>query len=32
VIKQNIARFCREGIDPRRICYFAADALRRLPI
>jgi hypothetical protein len=27
VLKQTIARLCAEGIDPRRICYFAADAL-----
>lgn len=27
VIKQTIARLCREGVDPRCICYFAADAL-----
>ena len=27
VLKQTIARLCREGVDPRRICYFAADAL-----
>jgi len=27
VLKQTIARLCAEGVDPRRICYFAADAL-----
>ncbi len=27
VLKQTISRLCAEGIDPRRICYFAADAL-----
>ena len=27
VLKQTVARLCAEGVDPRRICYFAADAL-----
>jgi predicted AAA+ superfamily ATPase len=27
VLKQTIARLCHAGVDPRRICYFAADAL-----
>lgn len=27
LLKQTISRLCRTGIDPRRICYFAADAL-----
>jgi predicted AAA+ superfamily ATPase len=27
VLKQCIARLCADGVDPRRICYFAADAL-----
>ncbi len=27
VLKQTIDRLCRAGIDPRRICYFAADTL-----
>ncbi|HEU5319021.1 MAG TPA: ATP-binding protein [Chloroflexota bacterium] len=27
LLKQTIARLCAEGVDPRRICYFAADAL-----
>jgi uncharacterized protein len=27
LLKQTIARLCTEGVDPRRICYFAADAL-----
>ena len=27
VLKQAIVRLCRAGIDPRRICFFAADAL-----
>jgi predicted AAA+ superfamily ATPase len=27
VLKQTIARLCRDGVDPRRICFFAADAL-----
>lgn len=27
VLKQTIARLHRAGVDPRRICYFAADAL-----
>ena len=27
VLKQTIARLCAQGVDPRRICYFAADAL-----
>lgn len=26
-LKQAIARLCAAGVDPRRICYFAADAL-----
>lgn len=27
VLKQTVARLCAEGVDPRRVCYFAADAL-----
>jgi len=27
VLKQTVARLCRAGVDPRRICYFAADGL-----
>jgi len=27
VLKQTVARLCHEQTDPRRICYFAADAL-----
>lgn len=27
VLKQTILRLCQSGIDPRRICFFAADAL-----
>lgn len=27
VVKQTIARLVRSGVDPRRICFFAADAL-----
>jgi len=27
ILKQTVARLCRERVDPRRICYFAADAL-----
>ena len=27
LLKQTISRLCRMGIDPRSICYFAADAL-----
>ncbi len=27
VLKQAIVRLCQAGIDPRRICFFAADAL-----
>lgn len=27
VLKQSVARLCHAGIDPRRIAYFAADAL-----
>ncbi len=27
LLKQTVARLCREGVDPRRVCYFAADAL-----
>lgn len=27
LLKQTVVRLCREGIDPRRISYFAADAL-----
>ncbi len=26
-LKQTVARLYREGVDPRRVCYFAADAL-----
>lgn len=27
LLKQTIDRLCASGVDPRRICYFAADAL-----
>lgn len=27
VLKQTVARLCQEDLDPRRVCYFAADAL-----
>jgi len=27
VLKQIVVRLCRAGVDPRRICFFAADAL-----
>lgn len=27
LLKQSIARLCQAGVDPKRICYFAADAL-----
>ncbi|MBM2811508.1 MAG: hypothetical protein HW416_2267 [Chloroflexi bacterium] len=27
LLKQTIAVLCQAGVDPRRICYFAADAL-----
>ena len=27
VLKQAIARLCAQGIDPRRICYFAGDSI-----
>ncbi|MBI4321617.1 MAG: ATP-binding protein [Chloroflexi bacterium] len=27
LLKQTVTRLCGMGIDPRRICYFAADAL-----
>ncbi|MDO8672369.1 MAG: AAA family ATPase [Dehalococcoidia bacterium] len=26
-LKQNIARLCEAGVEPRRICYFAADSI-----
>jgi predicted AAA+ superfamily ATPase len=28
VLKQTIARLCDQGVDPRRICYFAGESLK----